>query len=133
MIRGIPRETTYVTNAVKHFKFEPRGKRRIHKKPDVSEIEACRWWLDRERDLVRPDLIVALGATAARSLMGKATAVGAVRGRVMPLNNGAHVLVTVHPSYLLRLQNEDDKRREWRAFLDDLTVARDWLAGHAVA
>ena len=124
---GIDRSQCFVTNAVKHFKFEPRGKRRLHKRPNISEIDHCRWWLDIERKLVRPQLIVALGATAARGILGKTITVSSLRGHVQRLDGGEHLLVTVHPSYLLRLTDEADKRREWNAFLFDLATAKDWL------
>ena len=94
---GVSRETTYVTNAVKHFKFEPRGKRRIHAKPDAGEITACRWWIDQERAIVRPAVTVALGATAARSLFGKGMTIAASRGRAIELPGGGEGRVTVHP------------------------------------
>lgn len=128
---GIARADCFVTNAVKHFKFEPRGKVRLHKSPDRSEIDHCRWWLDRERELVEPELIVALGASAARGVLGHAVKIGETRGRVLPAGHGQSALVTVHPSYLLRLRDEDDKRREWRAFLSDLETVRHWLAERA--
>lgn len=117
---GIDRTQTYVTNAVKHFKFEPRGKKRIHKKPGAREVAACHGWLARELELVRPRLVVALGATAAGSLLGRATPLKDVRGRTIPLAGGLDMRATVHPSYLLRLIDEDDKKREWRSFLADL-------------
>jgi DNA polymerase len=128
---GIERRTVFVTNAVKHFKFEPRGKRRLHKRPDAGEIERCRWWLDIERRLVQPRLIVAMGATAARGVTGKSVTISKVRGKVTALDDGGQLLVTVHPSYLLRIREEERKRAEWRAFLADLACARDWIAGHA--
>lgn len=122
---GIDRETAYVTNAVKHFKFEPRGKRRIHKRPETPEIEHCRWWLEQERSIVKPRLVLALGATAARALTGRPQTIFRVRGQVRTLDDGTGLLVTVHPSYLLRLQDERRKREEWQAFLADLrTVQR---------
>jgi len=108
---GIDRARVYVTNAVKHFKFEPRGKRRIHKKPSNNEIEACRWWLDNELDLVQPAVAVAMGATAARGLMRKAMSINANRGRLIPLSDATQAVITVHPSYLLRLQDVSDKKR----------------------
>jgi len=126
---GIERGTVYVTNAVKHFKHEPRGKRRLHKKPHAGEIEACRWWLNNERKLMRPQTIVALGATAAGSVLGKTVAIGRVRGNPIPLD-GASVWVTVHPSSLLRLLSLPDRelwQREFRRFVDDLVLARRWL------
>ena len=125
---GIDRQAAFVTNAVKHFKFVQRGKRRIHQKPDVSEIDHCRWWLDLERELVQPRLIVALGATGARGVFRRQVTISRSRGVVTDTKDGSKALVTVHPSYLLRLGDEADKRREWNAFLDDLKVAKDWLA-----
>ena len=120
---GIPRNETFVTNAVKHFKFEPRGKRRLHKKPNAYEIDRCKWWLDQERAIVKPQLIVALGATAARSLMGRQIAIGKVRGEALKLADGTQLLVTIHPSALLRIQEEADKRQAYAEFVKDLKVA----------
>ena len=120
---GIPRDETFVTNAVKHFKFEPRGKRRLHKKPNAYEIERCKWWLEQERTIVQPQLVVALGATAARSLMGRQVAIGKVRGEVFALADGTQLLVTIHPSALLRIREEADKREAYSAFVKDLKVA----------
>src|SRR5215212_1845155 len=117
---GIDRSATYVTNAVKHFKFIQRGKRRIHNKPDVGEIEACRWWLDQERALIRPPLTVALGATAARSLIGKVVTIGKVRGAPLKLADGSECWVTVHPSALLRMPEEERRREERARFVADL-------------
>jgi DNA polymerase len=124
---GIEREDTYVTNAVKHFKHEPRGKRRIHKTPLVSEVSACRWWLDSERRLVRPKVIVTLGATAALGVLGRKVAVTKERGRPMPQPDGATALLTVHPSYLLRLPDEASKTAERDRFVADLKRARTLL------
>ena len=118
----LERDAIYITNAVKHFKNEPRGKRRIHKKPDTGEIEACRWWLDNELEIVQPAVAVAMGTTAARGLMRKSMAINANRGRLIPLRN-FQALITVHPSYLLRLQEERDKRREFDFLVRDLRVA----------
>lgn len=123
---GLPRETCFVTNAVKHFKFEPRGKRRLHKKPDAGEIDACRWWLDQERALLRPGLVVALGATAIRGVLGRAESVSRLRGRLIDLDPEAQFLATIHPSFLLRLREEADKRREWALFLGDLEIVAAW-------
>src|SRR4029078_12114825 len=117
---GIDRTTVYVTNAVKHFTFVPRGKRRIHSKPDAGEVEACRWWISRERELIRPPVTVALGATAAHSLFGKAMAIGKNRGAPLQLPDGSECWITVHPSFLLRIPEEDRKRAEKRLFLRDL-------------
>jgi DNA polymerase len=119
---GIDRARVYVTNAVKHFKFEPRGKRRIHAKPNSLEIRACHQWLEQELALVQPQLTVALGATAAQSLFGRAMPIGANRGRILEFGGG-RALITVHPSYLLRLPDEDAKAREYAAFVADLSLA----------
>ncbi len=128
---GIDRREVYVTNAVKHFKFEPRGKRRIHAKPDLTEIAACSGWLVEERRAVRPALLVMLGATAARAVLGRTVTISRERSRPMALpdqfGSNAQGLVTVHPSYLLRLPDEDAKRREYAAFVADLKQARALL------
>jgi uracil-DNA glycosylase family 4 len=113
----------FVTNAVKHFKHELRGKRRLHKTPDAGEVQACRWWLDAERRLVHPKVIVALGATAALAVFGRATPIGANRGRALPLQGGAQGFVTYHPSYLLRLPDEDAKKAAFKLFIADLKLA----------
>ena len=127
---GITREETYVTNAVKHFKFEPRGKRRIHAKPDAGEIDACRWWIEQEQMLLRPKVTVALGATAARSLFGKVMTIGRERGRALrlPGEDGGEAWITVHPNYLLRLPDEAAKEAEYARFVDDLKAAHAALA-----
>jgi len=118
---GIDRKQVFVTNAVKHFKFEPRGKRRLHKRPNAGEVDACRWWLDRERAIVRPQVIVALGATAARGVLGRTVTISSVRGTVLDgAGDGRRVIVTIHPSYLLRLQDDESKEREYKGFVDDL-------------
>ncbi len=119
---GLDRATVYVTNAVKHFKFEPRGKRRIHAKPDTTEIAACAPWLEIERAEIMPRLIVLMGATAARAVLGRVVGITRERGRPLPLGNGQG-LVTVHPSYLLRLPDEAAKAREYAAFVADLRLA----------
>ncbi len=121
----IDRANVYVTNAVKHFKNEPRGKRRLHKKPDTSEIDACRWWLKHEFEIVRPRVIVALGTTAARAVMGRVMTINANRGKLLPLPSSAQALITVHPSYLLRLQDERDKRHELDLLIRDLRVGAE--------
>lgn len=115
---GVDRARTYVTNAVKHFKFERRGKRRLHQKPDGGEIQACRWWLERERQIIRPTLTVALGATAARSLFGKAVTISSMRGEPHQALDGGETWVTVHPSFLLRVR--DNKEEEYARFVEDL-------------
>jgi DNA polymerase len=117
---GIDRSTVYVTNAVKHFKFVLRGKRRIHNKPDAGEISACRWWIEHERELIRPPVTVALGATAARSLIGKSVTISRVRETPLTLDDGSEVWVTVHPSYLLRMPDPERKRAERQLFVRDL-------------
>jgi uracil-DNA glycosylase len=120
---GIPRNETFVTNAVKHFKFEPRGKRRLHKKPNAYEIDRCHWWFEQERAIVKPELIVALGATAARSLMGRTVTITKLRGEALSLADGTQLLVTIHPSALLRMQEEAEKRAAYAAFVKDLKIA----------
>ncbi|HLY06737.1 MAG TPA: UdgX family uracil-DNA binding protein [Rhizomicrobium sp.] len=119
---GIARDKTYVTNAVKHFKFARRGKIRLHQKPDTSEIKACNPWLARERAIVGPRLVIALGATAVRGVFGKTLTIGHNRGRLLELDRGTKGLITVHPSYLLRV-DEEDKEREYLAFVADLRLA----------
>ena len=119
---GIDRSHVYVTNVVKHFKWEPRGKRRIHKKPRASEIAACRPWLDTEIALVRPKAIVCLGATAAQALLGAAFKVTAHRGTFIESPLAPLVLATVHPSSLLRAPDADTRRREIERFTDDLRL-----------
>ncbi len=130
---GIPRSDVYVTNAVKHFKFEPRGKKRIHSKPNAGEIEACRWWIDQERTLIRPPVTVALGATAARSIIGKVVTISRVRGAPLPLEDGGECWVTVHPSFLLRIPEPDRRADERGKFVDDLRRIRDRAAKLAAA
>src|SRR5690348_2059398 len=121
---GIDRSTVYVTNAVKHFKFVARGKRRIHNKPDAGEISACRWWIEHERELVRPPVTVALGATAARSLIGKTVTISKVRGEPLALEDGSECWVTVHPSSLLRMPDEQARHEARAAFIRDLRKIR---------
>jgi len=120
---GIDRKRVYVTNAVKHFKFEPRGKRRLHKRPNASEIKICRHWLLDEIEAIRPRLVVALGATAAQGLAGRAIPIGANRGAVLDILDGLRVFITIHPSALLRLEDEEDKRSGYASFLNDLRSA----------
>jgi len=121
---GIDRTRTYVTNAVKHFKFIQRGKRRLHSKPNGGEIEACRWWIDHERDLIKPPVTVALGATAARSLIGKVVTISGTRGEPQLLADGSECWVTIHPSFLLRIREDADRRTERKRFVDDLKRIR---------
>jgi uracil-DNA glycosylase len=127
---GVARRSTYVTNAVKHFKFEPRGKRRIHKKPNEMEIAACRQWLERELRAIHPEVVVALGATAARAIFGRTTAIGKNRRRILPAEQArtfanAAILVTVHPSYLLRVPDED-RATAYDDFVADLKLLRKY-------
>lgn len=117
---GLDRRRAYVTNAVKHFKFRLRGKRRIHERPNAGEIERCKFWLDLERSFVKPRLIVALGATALRALTGHAGTLAPLRGQDLALGDGTRLLATVHPSFLLRLPEEEAQRREYARFVEDL-------------
>jgi DNA polymerase len=130
---GIDRSKVYVTNAVKHFKFVPRGKIRLHQKPNTAEIRACRPWYERERAAIKPALVVAMGATAAQSVFGKATPINKNRGRLIDLDDGTTALVTVHPSYLLRLPDADAKALEYQRFVDDLRIAAALLRKSARA
>jgi uracil-DNA glycosylase family protein len=123
---GITRKEVFVSNAVKHFKFEPRGKRRLHVKPNIQEIEACRWWLAEELKFVQPRLVIALGATAARSLLGHTVTVSALRGLPTPFMEDTHMWVTVHPSYLLRIPDHTSQRAEYARFVEDLEGAKAW-------
>ena len=120
---GIDRTRVYVTNAVKHFKFEARGKRRIHSKPDAGEIQACRWWYEQERLLVKPAMTVALGATAARQMLGKAVTISGSRGSAIELAEGGLGWVTIHPSFLLRMPDKGRAEDEFAAFVEDLKGA----------
>jgi uracil-DNA glycosylase family protein len=124
---GIDRQRVYVTNAVKHFKFEPRGKKRIHQKPNAGEIQACRFWINLEREFVRPKLIVAMGATAITSLMGKAASITSLRGKKLELPDGSNLLVTVHPSYLLRMPDREKAAEELKRFEADLRAVKAFI------
>ena len=124
---GIERPKVYVTNAVKHFKFVRRGKIRLHQKPNTPEIKACRQWYERELTSIKPALVVAMGATAAQSVFGKITPINKTRGRLIDLDDGIKALVTVHPSYLLRLPDAETKAREYQRFVDDLKIAAQLL------
>ena len=128
---GIPRTEVFVTNAVKHFKHEMRGKSRLHKRPNAYEIERCKVWLDIERRIVKPAAIVALGATAARSLFGRPVTIAKLRGRMVQLPDGTAAFVTIHPSFLLRIKDDADKEREYRDFVADLRRAARLLASAA--
>jgi DNA polymerase len=125
---GIDRETVYVSNAVKHFKFLIRGTRRLHQKPSVFEIDTCRYWLDAEIEALAPKVIVAMGATAGRGVFARDVKIGRERGTVTLLREGQRALVTVHPSYLLRLPDQDAKDREYARFVADLSLAREALS-----
>jgi DNA polymerase len=129
---GIDRTTVYVTNAVKHFKFEPRGKRRIHVTPNTGEIQACRFWLDQERALIRPVVTLLLGASAAHAVLGRTVTISRERGRPLHMQGGICV-VTVHPSYLLRLPDEESRAREYQKFVIDLRQAAALAAGDGVS
>ncbi|HZO21384.1 MAG TPA: UdgX family uracil-DNA binding protein [Steroidobacteraceae bacterium] len=127
---GLDRQSVYVTNAVKHFKFEPRGKRRLHVKPSPSEIEACNWWLVEELRLVGPKLVIALGATAARALLGQVVTISQMRGTPVSLSATTHLWVTIHPSLLLRIPDDVRRRAEFDRFVRELKDARQWVARH---
>jgi uracil-DNA glycosylase family protein len=128
---GIDRGETYVTNAVKHFKWVPRGKRRIHSKPSSLEIKACRPWLDEELRLIKPEVILCLGATAAQALLGAAFRVTRERGRFVPSNLAPHVMATVHPSSLLRIEDDDERKAAIREFVRELRKVAEVLHGQA--
>ena len=124
----IDRGDTFVANAVKHFKFEQRGKRRLHKKPNAFEIQRCRWWYQYERAIVKPKRTLAMGATAARCVFDKAVTISSVRGKIVALPDGGHASATIHPSYLLRIDDPDDKEMQYNMFVADLKRCRQFLA-----
>lgn len=124
---GIDRDAVYVTNAVKHFRWERRGKRRIHQKPDAGHVAACRPWLTAELQAVRPRLVVCLGATAVLSVLGPSTRVLRDRGRVFPIDGGPSAMPTVHPSSILRAPSDDARDGAYRDFVADLRIAARWL------
>ncbi len=124
---GIDRKQTYVTNTVKHFKWEPRGKRRIHKKPNSIEIAACHPWLEAEIALIKPAIVVCLGATAAQALLGRSFRVTRQRGQILPLGAGLHILATVHPSSILRSPDDDARHREMQLLVNDLRVVAEFI------
>jgi uracil-DNA glycosylase family protein len=130
---GIDRSKVYVTNAVKHFKFVARGKIRLHQKPTTPEIKACRQWYERELATIKPTLVVAMGATAAQSVFGKLTPINKNRSHLIDLEQGIQALVTVHPSYLLRLPDAEAKAREYERFVSDLKIAATLLRKSAHA
>lgn len=124
---GIERSTTYVTNIVKHFKWEPRGKRRIHDKPNRMEINACKPWLDKEIESVKPKIIVTLGATAAQGLLGTSFRVTKQRGKILRSGHYPPILATVHPSSLLRQKTDEDREREIKLFVADLRTGAEFI------
>ncbi|MGH7017311.1 MAG: UdgX family uracil-DNA binding protein [Caulobacteraceae bacterium] len=128
---GVDREEIWLTNAVKHFKHEVRGKRRLHKRPDSGEIRACRWWLEAERRLVRPRVILALGASAAQSVFGRSVPVAKSRRRPFDMEDGSIALVTFHPSRLLRLRGRDERHAAFAELVDDLSLAASLAVGSA--
>ncbi|NEK20099.1 UdgX family uracil-DNA binding protein [Rhizobium leguminosarum] len=123
---GLDRRRCYITNAVKHFKFTPRGKRRLHAKPNVGEIRRCAWWLGAELNVLQPKLVVALGASALYALLGPRAKLTPERGHILHPENRPPVLVTIHPSYLLRIRDEEDQRRQRRTFVSDLHKAAEF-------
>jgi uracil-DNA glycosylase len=127
---GVERRTVYVTNAVKHFKWEPRGKRRLHKTPAQREIDACRQWLEREIRVIHPRVIGCLGATAAKALLGAGFRVSAQRGRRVTSPHAEFVFATFHPSALLRLRDEAERRKAYRQLVEDLSLIRKALEKH---
>lgn len=129
---GLDRNTIYLTNAVKHFKHEPGGKRRLHVKPNTVEIQACRGWLSQEIQLLCPQLIVALGTTAARSVLGRPVTITSMRGLTTPLPGGMSLMVTIHPSHLLRIPDAAVRRAEYQRFVKVLRGAKNWLNAKAL-
>ncbi len=130
---GIDRKAIYLTNGVKHFKNEPRGKKRLHKRPDAAEIDICRWWLDLERRFVHPAVIVALGASALHALTGRTATVSSLRGRPSRLPGGATLIATIHPSYLLRMPDRAAAEVEFGRFVADLKQAVHAAEGNRAA
>jgi uracil-DNA glycosylase family protein len=120
---GIDRDEIFLTNGVKHYKHTLVGKRRLHKRPNAGEIQACRWWLKREIAIVRPALVVALGATAVHAILGKARPIGALRGKLQHTEDGVAVLVAFHPSWLLRMRDKREKQKRYGQLVADLAEA----------
>ena len=127
---GLGRDSVYISNAVKHFKFEPRGRRRLHIKPSAGEIAACHWWLAEELRLVAPKLVMALGGTAARALLGHPVIVSQLRGAPTRLSATSHLWVTIHPSFLLRVPDDAQRRSEYARFVNELKEALAWAEKH---
>ena len=125
---GVDRRAAYVTNAVKHFRFEERGKRRIHKAPNRAQVSACKPWLDAEIQLIRPKLIVCLGRTAALSVFDKEVKLADWRGRILSRDEAGSLMVTIHPSFLLRLNEESGREAEYRRFVGELNAAQDYVS-----
>ncbi|MFP4070507.1 MAG: UdgX family uracil-DNA binding protein [Desulfovibrionales bacterium] len=125
---GLSRRHVYITNAVKHFKWDPRGAKRQHRAPDLGEITACRHWLEQEIELIRPGLIVAMGTTAARSVFGKATPVNKNRGLFFPLTREVFAAVTVHPSSLLRIPDQKARHEQFDRFVQDFSTFKKFLS-----
>ena len=130
---SIDRKKVYVTNTVKHFRWEPRGKLRIHKKPSMKEIHACRPWLDAELEAVRPEIIVCLGAVAAQSLLGSAFKITQTHGEVQEVKGMPPIIATLHPSAILRARTDEDRERDTKIFLDDLRRVADLLKNNSIA
>jgi DNA polymerase len=130
---GIERKVIFLTNGVKHFKNEPRGKKRLHRRPDAREVDICRWWLDLERRFVHPAVIVALGATAIRAVTGRSASVSSLRGRRSHLPDGTALIVTIHPSYLLRMPDRAAAETEFGHFVADLRLAVSAAEGDGAA
>jgi DNA polymerase len=126
---GIDRKAVYVTNVVKHFKWTPKGTRRMHQKPAAREIAACMPWLEEEVELMKPEVLICLGATAAQAILGRGFRVSRERGRVLATRLSERTLATVHPSSILRQRSSEDRHREMERFVQDLKVAAPWIAG----
>lgn len=124
---NIDRRKVYVTNTVKHFRWEPRGKLRIHKKPSMKEIHACRPWLEAELEAVRPEMIVCLGATAAQSLLGSGFKITQSHGKLQQVEGFPPIITTLHPSAILRARTDEDRERDTKIFMDDLRQVTDLL------
>jgi DNA polymerase len=126
---GIARDEAYITNAVKHFKHVPRGKRRMHSKPSLGEIEACNWWLELELGLLKPRVVTALGGSAARALFRRSVVIGRERGRPLPFRDGIEAFVTIHPSYVLRQRDAESRERQYAGLVEDLRRIAGRLRG----
>ncbi len=125
---GLSRQNVYLTNAVKHFKFRLRGKRRMHQRPTAGEIDICKWWLWQEIRVIRPRLVVALGATAVRAVTGKSLAIGRHRGKVLSIDDQISMMITIHPSYILRQRDSQARAKFQQILVNDLVTARIFLS-----